>query len=128
MCKVAHNPPHTYGDCISACIATLIDRDDVPHTYDGVSAIKAWSDIRDYLKIQGKSLVLFQDDQPFESMAANNPGVPYILLCRTAHADHAVVCKNDVVIHDPSVIASEIVGAHSIGSYIVGVIGDLPVE
>ena len=125
MCQVEHNPPHTYGDCIRACVATLIDRDDVPHTYNGGSPVKAWQDLREYLKLHGKTLSLFEVTEPFFTMAENNPDIPYMLLCKTANADHAVVCKNDVVIHDPSHAKSEIIGEHSLGCWIVCIIGNI---
>ena len=125
MCQVEHNPPESYGDCVRACVATLIDRDDVPHTYDGINSMKAWADLRKYLAEHGKTLALFQIEEPFTSMAENNPGIAYMLLCRTAYADHAVVCRNDSIIHDPSHSQSEIVGEHSLGCWIVGIIGEL---
>lgn len=126
MCKIPHNPPHSYGDCIRACVASLVDRDDVPHTYLGHGAEQAWSDLRSYLKKLGKYLALFVvEGDVFEFMEINNPSIPYILLCRTENADHAVICKNGEIIHDPNTTPSEIVGEHSCGHWIVGIIGSI---
>ncbi len=32
--RVPHNPPHSYGDCFRACIASILEMD-VPHFLDG---------------------------------------------------------------------------------------------
>ena len=126
MCQVEHNPPHSHGDCVRACIATMIDRDDVPHAYLGQGAEEAWVTLRKYLAENGKYLALFAlEDDVFEFMSMNNPNIPYMLLCRTATADHAVVCVNDSVTHDPNNSKSEIIGKHSIGFWIVGIIGEV---
>ena len=40
-CITKHNPPHSYGDCLRACVATILDFDalDVPNFADaGVDA------------------------------------------------------------------------------------------
>jgi len=49
-----------YGDCIRACIATLIDRDDVPHPFSTPDkTIEAWNTMRAYLAEHGKNIALF---------------------------------------------------------------------
>jgi len=101
----------------------MIDRDDVPHTYKGDSAI-AWSDLREYLSHQGKTLSLFTLEHPFCAMAENNPGTTYMLMGRTKNADHAVVCRNDRIIHDPNNVPTELIGETSLGCWIVGIIGE----
>lgn len=104
MCQVEHNPPETYGDCVSACISTMIDRDDVPHVYDGnCSPEEAWAELREYLKIHKKNMVFFLSENPFEQMAGDNPDIIYMMLCTTERSTtHAVVCMGDNIIHDPS--------------------------
>lgn len=107
-CQVPHNPPHSYGDCIRACIATLIDRDDVPHTFDDRNTEEAWRSLRSYLKSQGKNVALFpyDDADPLSYMLEVNSGIPYMLMGSSqGKVNHAVVCCDGKIIHNPSYIA-----------------------
>lgn len=123
FCEVPHNPPFSYGDCIRACIATMIDRDDVPHVFDDGNARAAWGCMRSYLALHGKFIALFAIDHSHaELMSGENNGVPYLLLGGTETGDHAVVCLNGEVIHNPDV-NSVITKPHSQGFYVVGIIG-----
>jgi len=123
ICTVKHNPPHSYADCIRACIATLLDRDDVPHVFDGRPAPDSWSELRAWLKSINRTLFLVDVGDPWEYMELNNPGVAFMLLCSTGSGDHAVICRNGKVVHDPAWYKTEIKGPHSVGVWIVGVIG-----
>lgn len=106
-CQVPHNPPHSYGDCIRACIATMIDRDDVPHTFDDENTIEGWRSLRSYLKIHGKNVALFaNDDDPHWHMRENNPGITYMLMgSNQCKVNHAVVCCDGKIVHNPSYTA-----------------------
>lgn len=121
-CRSIHNPPKSYGDCIRACVASMTGDERVPHVFDDRPACDSWQALRDYLRDKGHGIALFAVDDPFEEMAENNAGILYMLLCRTHNSDHAVLCRNGMVVHDPSNIPSEIVGKHSSGFWIVGVI------
>ena len=123
ICTVKHNPPESYGDCIRACIATMIDRDDVPHVFDGRPPENAWAALRAYLK--SIKLTLFVTDilEPFEYMAINNPDIPYMLLCQSGGVNHAIVCRGGEVVHNPAWYKQAVSGPHSQGFYIVGIIG-----
>lgn len=121
-CKTIHNPPKSYGDCIRACVATMTCDERVPHVFDDREPVDSWESLRDYLRDKGKSIALFSVDDPFEEMAENNAGIFYMLMCRTHYGDHAVVCRNGVVVHDPAIAKHEIIGPHSSGYWIVGVI------
>jgi len=93
-CQVPHNPPHSYGDCIRACIATMIDRDDVPHTFDGADNEKSWYDLRSYLKSHGKNIALFiyEGDDPMDWMREVNHDITYMLMGSDKHkVNHAIV-------------------------------------
>lgn len=126
MCKVKHNPPHTYGDCIAACIRTMTDDDQVPHVFrDGFgSPEESWANMRAYLKTKGKTLTLIPVDDPYEFMEINNHGSTYMLLCSTSSGNHAVVCKSGVVVADPAWYKEEIKGPLDNGLWIIGLIGD----
>ena len=124
-CEIEHNPPHSYGDCVRACVATVINRDDVPHTYKGDSH-QAWLEMRDYLKEHGKSFLVFASGEPYDGMLANNPDIPYILMGKSSTgSNHAVVCINNKIIHDPSRTPIGITEPTELGVYIIGVIGSL---
>lgn len=129
ICTVKENPPESYGDCIRACVATILDRDDVPHTFDGRLPEEAWNALREWLAPLKKTIVLFptEYDDEFKSfMRRENFNVPYILLHRTFRGgDHAIVCRNGERIHDPAWYRSDIAGPHSIGCYIVAIIAEL---
>lgn len=129
--RVKHNPPETYGDCIRACIASILERDDVPHTFDGRSPQEAWQAIRDYLKPLGFA-PFFEDidgdislDELFHYMKINNPDSIYMLLAKSIDTDHCVVCQGDKIIHNPAWYSQPITGPHSLGVWIIIVIGKI---
>lgn len=125
FCEVLHNPPTSYGDCIRACVATMIDRDDVPHVFDDTNHRAGWACLRSYLASHGKFIALFAIGHDHgEFMGAENDGVPYLLLGGSSHGDHAVVCRSGEVIHNPDA-NTVITKRHSQGFYIIGVIGDI---
>lgn len=123
MCTIKHNPPHTYGDCVKACIATLIDRDDVPHVFDDRPPIESWEQIRAYLKSIGYNLFAMDtEEDPRPYMAKNNPDVAYLLLCSNRDGNHAVVCVGEELVHDPNWYKTAIVGPTNAGVYFLMVI------
>jgi len=124
-CTVKDNPPESYGDCIRACIATILNRDDVPHVFDGRPYLDAWRSLRDWLSIIGKTIAVFPAADHKEFMTENNPGVPYILLHGTLRGDHAVLCRNGEKIHDPAWYRCGEMNPHSLGFYIICIVGDL---
>ena len=124
ICTVKHNPPDSYGDCIRACIGTILDRDDVPHMFNPPTP-DSWARLREWLKTIGKNIALFGVDDHVETMRENNPDVPYMLLCGIADGDHAVVCRGGEVIHDPAWWRTAITGPHSMGFYVIGIVGEM---
>lgn len=127
MCLSLHNPPQTYGDCIRACIATLTDDDDVPHVFDSREAEECWLDLRNYLAGRNKFLAILVVPDPFEFMEENNQNIAYMLICKTQKGEnHAVVCKNGKIVHDPAYYKSEITGPPEPGEdWFIGIVGDL---
>lgn len=127
ICQVKHDPPHTYGDCIAACIRTLIDSDEVPNYFTDQGAEWAWSKTRDWLAERGKFIFLVEVEDPWLYMEVNNAAIPMILLGQNSEGvDHCVITRNGVIVHDPAWYKNEMVGPLSTtNSWIVGVIGDL---
>lgn len=125
-CHVKHNPPYQYADCVRACVATMIDRDDVPHVFDGRAFDKAWQDLRIWLRIMyGKTLSIFPTEDHAEFMKENNPGTAYMLLCSASSGgDHAIICRDGARIHDPAWYKSAEYKQHSLGCYFICIIGD----
>jgi hypothetical protein len=120
LCRVKHDPPNTYGDCIRACIAAMLDitnADDVPHFLaDGPDTATAFKRIADYLSTRG--YVPFYSgfdaslhvDELKMHMKDNNPDVHYILFGETtAGINHAVVCRGAEVVNDPAWFQQSIV-------------------
>lgn len=131
ICKIKHNPPETYGDCIAACVGTILNRDDVPHTFTSLNGEECWFFLREWLAPLGLApfITSYPGDLSFdefmEHMKVNNPDSFYILLAKSGGNDHAVVCKAGKVIHNPSWYPEKITGPHSLGEWIVVVLGKI---
>lgn len=107
MCQVRHAPPERYGDCLRACIASLLNMEpvDVPHFADnGVDSVVMIDNCRSWLKTQGYNAWLVQypsevsDRDVRALMAVLNPGQHYLMFSE----NHVVVCKDFDIVHDPS--------------------------
>lgn len=121
-CKTPHNPPHSYGDCVRACVATLMQDDNVPHVFGAHSNETSWAKLREYVALKGKKLALFPvQEDPFSFMSEVNPDVRYMLMGFNGSANHAVVCCGSRVLHNPS--ASPVPDRPTeLGVWIVGVV------
>lgn len=127
--RVQHNPPETYGDCVRACVASILELEPefVPHFFhDG--AADGFDRLREWLKGCGFGLVWFVYDGSIawnkfcEVWGEMNPGVPVILLASVASGDHAVIMVSDKIEHDPAWIKSPIIGPNSNGHWNILVI------
>lgn len=129
--KFRHNPPETFGDCASACLASLLDLpvEAVPHfsklfweDRDGWSRAE-----KEFLASKGLRKVQFGYSCSLENvldyMKASNPDVYYVLLGTSRNGTaHDVVGLNDQIIHDPSVDNSGIVSpCEPEGAYYISV-------
>lgn len=130
-CRVKHDPDNNqYGDCIRACVATVMDLDaeDVPHfVHDDPDWETAVGRMNRWLGMYG--LTAFFVGYPpdpiedvFKSMQDVNSETTYLLFGRTNHGDHVVVCKGGEIIHDPSWIKSPLIGPLSVGMWQVMVL------
>lgn len=108
--RVKHNPPHTYGDCLQASIACVLDLDPVTHVphffHDGCDAKTAMERLQFFLQEHGTRAAFMMMDgaEPLaavqEWMRITNPGIIYLLFGNTGEADHVVICQDDKIIHD----------------------------
>lgn len=138
MCRTKHNPPHSYGDCLRACIATILDLDTdfVPHFADkGVDATETLVHVRRWLGQRGLTVAtlampgkpgpkekcpscstVFRSEgydvhEVLEWMGQMNPGVTWLLFGDTGTTGdglHVNVCQGGSVVHDPAWIPSSI--------------------
>lgn len=125
FCHVEHNPPETYGDCIRACIASILNLEtlEVPHFYhDNCEADEGTNRIREFLGARGLGLVHcpFPGDnvtlpQLLEFWKDANPDIPAMLIAGTGKGDHAVIVLNGVIEHNPAWSGSKIIEPHSNG-------------
>lgn len=131
-CRVKHEPPLTYGDCLRACVATVMDKqpEHVPHfADDGASGDVAMARLRDWLA--SEELAPFITAYPgdialadlLDMMRTMNPASVYILFGGTGSGDHCVVCQGGEVVHNPAWYGSSLVGPCSQGWWQVLVMG-----
>jgi hypothetical protein len=123
ICRVKHDPPHSYGDCIRACVASILelDAEDVPHfAHDNPDGTVAFVRLRDWLKTVGYApfVVGFPGavpmDQLLSDMQDHQPDIVYMLFGGVhGGGDHVVVCRGGEVIHNPAWIGCSIVGPTS---------------
>lgn len=127
--RVRHSPPDTYGDCLRACVASVLDIDPpelVPHFFhDGCDADTAMTRLDFFLK-EHKCRTFFiyfnganSLETVLETMGATNPGIHYLLFGQSAAADHVVICLDNKVVHDTAWYVSSISGPNSNGFWTV---------
>lgn len=135
-CKTTHKPPHSYGDCLRACVATVMDfePDFVPHFADkGASADEALSDARKWFKQRGLTIACFAFpgteslSDVLDFMQGMNPTVTWLLFGSTGPdgGDHVNVCQGGKIVHDPSWVPSSIKQPTSGGIWQIWVIARL---
>jgi hypothetical protein len=123
ICRVKHDPPHSYGDCIRACDASILelDAEGVPHVAcDGPSGELAFERLRDWLKTVGYApfVMGFPGSVPMDDLLSDmqdhHPDIVYMLFGGVrGGGDHVVVCRGGKVIHNPAWVGCSIVGPTS---------------
>lgn len=122
-CRVKHDPPKSYGDCVTACIGSILEREDVPHFNNGQDGVEFWCSMRAWLENHGYKLLLLpfrEDPRPLMDEMYNNEY--YFLMCSNGEENHCVVCKGGERVHDPSWYSTPITGPLENGYWIVGVV------
>ena len=110
-CIVKHDPPNSYGDCLRACIASMLDVEnisDVPHFLRDGDQERSDKEIKSFLLSRGLRPFIIAIpgivtlDSLFYMMAEVNTDIEYMLFCQCGGGDHVVICKNDEMIHNPA--------------------------
>lgn len=127
--RTRHNPPDTYGDCLRACVASVLDIEPptlVPHFFvDGCDADTAMERLNFFLKEHNcrTFFVYFNGETPLDdvlhTMGVSNPGVYYLLFGRSSHADHVVIGLDNQIVHDSAWITADMAGPGSNGHWTV---------
>lgn len=131
-CRVKHDPDAgTYGDCIRACIASVLelDAEAVPHfAHDNPDENELWSRIRAWLRLSQLSPFIIQyPPMPLAEllivMGQINPDAHYLLFGGTASGnDHVVVCHGGELAHNPAWYGGSIVAPTSLDMWQVVVL------
>ncbi|AHJ10740.1 hypothetical protein P106B_57 [Rhizobium phage vB_RglS_P106B] len=126
MCTVKDDPERgLYGDCVRACVASILEIERVPHFYATGDGGLAFEEMREWLSAYGRIPAYFPLiadytlDQVLNLMEIDYPGVEYMLFCSSGGGDHCVIGRNNAIIHNPAWFKSPIDGPHSQGVWIV---------
>lgn len=117
-CRVRHEPPNSYGDCLRACVASVLDLswEDVPHfVQDNPSPHTAIARLRHWLTAHNLAPFTMQLpgeplDEVLSYMGQMNPSSVYLLFGGTDDGDHVVVCKGGRIEWNPSWTKDRLVG------------------
>jgi len=108
-CQVKHNPPFSYGDCLRACVASIMEMmpEYVPHfCAHGEDVEETWNNMRRWLRLRGLAPFIFALPgdmillEVCEHISAQNPDTYYLVFGKQGKGDHVVVCA-DKPVHDP---------------------------
>ncbi len=99
-----HNPPHSYGDCLSACIASILDIsiEKVSNFSNGyvnhLTDDEVWQEVLNFLYGYNLTTLIFPDSW----IAAETLNHHYIKVQRTSNGTyHATVQYAGKLVHDP---------------------------
>lgn len=109
FCRVKHDPPHTFGDCLRACVASIFDVEDpetVPHFYHDDPPVEVankrlddWCAERGFFPfIVGYDGVNLSFQGLRSIVGIQSPDLHYLVL----GSNHIVVCQGDKMVHDPA--------------------------
>lgn len=136
ICQTKHNPPESYGDCVRACVASILELnpDQVPNFFATDNELQAHAMLREWLNDNHRMIPAFFLLKPTDNedaiyyvlkyMNDNYHDIYYILFCNSG-GDHAVVGFNNEIVHNPAWVRSPIKGPHSSGYWIVYILAKL---
>lgn len=133
-CIVKHDPAAgTYGDCIRACIATILElpAEKVPHfAHDNAEPFTVYQRVREYLADHKLApfWINFDGAIPREDLLSMlhqlNPESIFMLYGSFEHGgDHVLVCRGGEIVHDPAWYRSPMTKPGSHGTWTVCVLG-----
>lgn len=133
ICQVSHNPPVSHGDCVRACVASVLELvpDEVPHFFHDGNGNLAFDRMREFLRARGLIAAYFPLSgelllsDVLEFMKREYAGIHYLMFCSNRDGNHCVVGENDTIVHDPAWIKCEIIGPHSDGLWILIILAKL---
>ena len=126
-----HDPENgVYGDCGRTVIACLLDLhpSEVPHFWNGQGLAREQNEKADkWLAAIGLRLVKWAltgtMDEVFGFMQHHNRGLIYVLMGTSPRdVNHVVICRDDEVLHDPSIQGGGLVGPADDGHWWIEVI------
>lgn len=120
-CRIKHDPPNSYGDCLRAVIASMFEVADpleVPHFLHDGDDEAGQARFKAYLLSRGyrpyyQAIKCDNVQNLFVMMREINTNIEYLLFCTCGGGDHVVLCMNDHVIHDPAWVKGTITGPPS---------------
>lgn len=127
-CTVKDDPANgSYGDCVRACVASILEMESeqVPHFFHDEDGERANMEMQKWLAEHGMiaAFIGFPGNLSFEQLAAHMTGTymnrDYMLWCQCGSGDHALVARNDAIIHNPAWYKQAVTGPHSSGYWIV---------
>src|SRR5690606_19121466 len=114
VCRVRHDPPHSYGDCIRACVASLLDMEceQVPHFYEDGDGERGFERMRVWLAAHKRipAYYVLDADMTFEQVAwsVGMYETNVMLYCSNDNGDHCIIVNRDGIAHDPAWYRSKI--------------------
>lgn len=125
-----HDPENNiWGDCGRTCIACLLEIEPiyVPHFFDNNNE-NGNEDMRNWLLARGYNILQIalnvQDLEIALEWANRTIKQDYYILLGTSHnkVNHVVICKEDKIVHDPSIDNSGIIGPADDGHFWIDLI------
>jgi hypothetical protein len=124
MMTINHDPPHSYGDCFRACIASILEIEptDIPHPYEGGE--DGWDNrykvmlnyLREKHKVWIAFVAVFESD--LHHFLSDYDG--YVLLGgNSPRGPHLVVADRTGIVHNPNPLNDGLV-ADNRGMYNIG--------
>lgn len=127
ICNVKNDPPHSYGDCVRACVASIMhmESENVPHFYNDGDGDASFDRMRIWLSQHGKIPAYYPLPRDYtlqdvlREVVDAYGSVEFMLFCQSRDGDHCVIGQNGEIIHDPAWYRTAIIGPHSSGVWIV---------
>lgn len=133
ICQVKHDPPNTHGDCVRACVASILElpAEEVQHFYADGDPFNGQFQLQNWLAGRGKTAAIVAMPGHWtlldvhEHMYEWYRDRDYILWCTSGGGNHAVVGRNMEITHNPAWYRSPIDGPMQEGFWLVMLLADI---